>query len=138
IPAIFLGLAAIVTAYSWDELNIGPPKAISPNAAIDFVRRNGISGNVFNNSVFGDYLIFVGIPTFIDGRIPPYTDDFVRRYLNAVTLHNINDAFRLLDEYKVRWVLLSPEDPMGKVLAQSSLWDEVYSDNYSVVLVRHL
>ena len=65
-------------------------------------------------------------------------DDFVRRYVNAVTLHNINDAFRLLDEYKVRWVLLSPEDPLGKVLAQSSLWDEVYSDNYSVVLVRHL
>ena len=39
-PAIFLALAAVVTAYSWHEINIGPPKSISPSAAIDFVRRN--------------------------------------------------------------------------------------------------
>ena len=60
----------------------------------------------------------------------------MRRYANAVNLKDINDAFRLLDEYKVRWVLLRPEEPLSKALARSALWDEVYSDNYSVVLVR--
>ena len=136
-PAIFLVLASVVTAYSWQEINIGPPKSSSPNAAIDFVRTTGITGNVFNSFNFGGYLIFVGIPTFIDGRTPPFTDDFVRRYFNAVTLKDINDAFRLLDEYKVRWVLLEREEPLGKALVRSALWDEVYSDSYSVVLVRH-
>ena len=135
-PVISLILAGAVTAYSWQAINTGPPKSISPHAALDFVGRNGITGNVFNSSSFGGYLIFVGIPTFIDGRIPPYTDDFVRRYANAVTLKDIDDAFRLLDEYKVRWVLLLPEEPLGKALARSALWDKVYSDDYSVVLVR--
>jgi hypothetical protein len=78
----------------------------------------------------------MGIPTFIDGRIPPYSDDFVRRYFNAVNIGDIDDAFRLLDEYKVRWVLLLPQEPLGKALARSGSWDEVYSDNYSVVFVR--
>ena len=33
-------------------------------------------------------------------------------------------------------VLLLPQEPLGKALARSGLWDEVYSDNYSVVFVR--
>jgi hypothetical protein len=136
-PAILLALAVIVTAYSWNEINIGPPKSITPNAAIDFVRRTGITGNVFNSQVFGDYLIFAGIRPFIDTRTPPYTDNFVHRYYDAMTLKDINDVFRLLDEYKVRWVLLGPAEPLVKVLVRSALWDKVYSDNYSVVLVRH-
>jgi hypothetical protein len=135
-PTILFAVAAVVTAYSWHEINVGPPKSISPNAAIHFVRRNGITGNVFNSSSFGGYLIFAGIPTFIDGRIPPYTDDFVRRYLNAVTLKDIDDAFRLLEQYKVRWALLQPELPLAKALARNAMWDEVYADNFSVVLVR--
>ena len=136
-PAIFLALAAVITAYSWQEINIGPPKSIAPSAAIDFVRRTGISGNVFNNQAFGGYLIFVDIPTFIDTRTPPYTDDFVRRYANAMSLRDLDDGFRLLNEYKVSWVLLGPKDPLVKALVRSALWEEAYSDKYSVVLVRH-
>lgn len=136
LPAISLALAAVVTVYSWDRINIGPPKSVTPNAAIDFIQKTGIAGNVFNSYSFGGYLIFVGIPTFIDGRTPPHSDDFVRRYSNAVNLKDVDDAFRLLDEYKVRWVLLVPGEPLGKALARSGLWNEVYSDNYSVVLVR--
>jgi hypothetical protein len=135
-PAIFLTLAAVVTAHSWQEINIGPSKSKAPSAAIEFVRKAGITGNVFNSQTFGDYLIFVGIPSFTDGRIPP-TDDFMRRHYNALFLEDINDAFRLLDEYKVHWALLEPDAPLAKALAQSNLWDKVYSDNYSVVLVRH-
>jgi hypothetical protein len=136
-PAIVLALAAAVTGYSWHEINTGPPKSIAPSAAIDFVRRTGITGNVFNSQDFGGYLIFVGIAPFIDGREPPYTDDFVRRYFNAVTLRDINDAFRLLDEYQVRWILLEPNEPLTKALGQSTEWDKVYADNFAVVFVRH-
>jgi hypothetical protein len=135
-PAIFLVLAVVVTGYSWHTINVGPPKSVSPNAAIDFVKTRGITGNVFNSYAFGGYLIFAGIPTFIDGRTPPHSDDFVRRYFSAVNLKDIDDAFRLLDEYEVRWVLLSPEEPLGKALTRSALWDEVYSDDYSIVLVQ--
>jgi hypothetical protein len=135
-PAICLLVATLATVYSWRYTNSGPPGSIAPQAAIDFVKRNGISGNVFNSYNFGGYLIFSGIPTFVDGRTPPYTDEFLRRYFDAVSLTDISDAFRLLDEYKVRWVLLEPDRPLAKALAGSPSWNEVYSDNYSVVFVR--
>ena len=45
--------------------------------------RMRLTGPVFNNEGFGGYLIFSGIPTFIDGRIELYGDAFLARYLEA-------------------------------------------------------
>jgi hypothetical protein len=100
------------------------------------VRQNGISGNVFNSYDFGGYLIFSGIPTFIDGRVTPFTDDFLWKHAEAVNLININKAFLLLNNYNVTWTILHPIEPLAKALAQSAQWYEAYSDKYSVVFVR--
>ena len=136
IPAIFLAMAVLVTAASWHQIEMGPPASAAPKAALDFVTKAGITGNVFNSYNFGGYLIFKGIPTFIDGRAPPYTDDFIREYFDAEGAADIKSSFRLLDRYKVTWVLLLPKDPLAKALTESDQWNEVYSDKYSVVIVR--
>ena len=136
IPAIFLAGAILVTAASWRQIGIGPPNSVAPKAAMDFVKKAGITGNVFNSYNFGGYLIFKGIPTFIDGRQPPYTDNFLREYFDTVRLADSKRAFQLLDQYKVEWVLLLPTDPLAKALAESDQWNDVYSDKYAVVLVR--
>jgi hypothetical protein len=129
-------VAILSTAFSWRIANSGPPGSVTPKAAIDFVRQNGISGNVFNSYDFGGYLIFSGIPTFVDGRVMPYTDDFLWRHAEAVNLIDINKAFQLLDNFKVTWTILHPMEPLAKALARSALWYEAYSDKYSVVFVR--
>jgi hypothetical protein len=136
VPTICLAVAVLATVSSWRYTNDGPPESVAPKGAIDFVRQNGISGNVFNSFDFGGYLIFSGIPTFIDGRTPPYTDDFLWKHAEAVNLVDINKAFRLLDDFKVSWVILRPAEPMAKALARSALWNEVYADKYSEVFVR--
>jgi len=136
IPLVLFAIAVLVTAASWHRINIGPPGSVAPRAAIEFVRRAGITGNVFNSYMFGGYLIFSGIPTFIDGRIPPYSDDFVRRTFEAIKLADIDDSFRLLNEYNVNWVILRPAEALTKALARSGFWNEVYSDKYAVVFVR--
>jgi hypothetical protein len=136
IPLVLFAIAVLVTAVSWHRTNVGPPGSVAPRAAIEFVRRAGITGNVFNSYMFGGYLIFSGIPTFIDGRIPPYSDDFVRRTFEAIKLADIDDSFRLLDEYNVNWVILRPAEALTRALARSGFWNEVYSDKYAVVFVR--
>lgn len=136
IPAVCLAGAIFVTAVSWRQIGDGPPDQVAPRAAIDFVKREGITGNVFNSYIFGGYLIFKGIPTFIDGRQPPYTDKFLREYFDTIRLADIKGAFQLLDQYKVKWVLLQPTDPLAKALAEGDQWNEVYTDKYSAVLVR--
>jgi hypothetical protein len=135
IPAICLAVAMLATVFSWGYTNSGPPASVAPRAAIDFVKQNEISGNVFNSYDFGGYLIFSGIPTFIDGRIPA-TDDFFWKYAQTVKLVDINKAFQLLDDYRVTWVLLRPTEPLAKALGRSALWNEAYSDSYSVIFLR--
>src|SRR5262249_18728332 len=49
IPTVFLAVATLVTAMSWRQIGLGPPGAVAPKAAIDFVEKAGITGNVFNN-----------------------------------------------------------------------------------------
>jgi hypothetical protein len=136
IVAICFAGAAIQTAFFWHRIDVGPPGSAAPKAAIDYVTKAGIIGNVFNNYNFGGYLIFKGIPTFIDGRVPPYTDEFLKEYFDALTLADIKGAFNLLDRYKVTWVLLLPTDPLAKALTESRQWTHVYLDKYSTVLVR--
>jgi len=129
-----MAIAALATvSTSWRS--IAPPKSIAPEEAIDFVKRTHITGNVFNSYGFGGYLIFSGIPTFIDGR-GLTGDDFLRKYSEAVNLIDIDKAFQMLDDYKISWILLQPVEPLSKAIARSAVWDKVYSDEYSIIFVR--
>jgi hypothetical protein len=136
IAAGSMAVAALITVSTWWRTDVSPPAAIAPKGAIEFVRRTNIGGNVFNEYDFGGYLIFSGVPTFVDGRALLFGDAFLHRYFDAVSLTDINDAFALLDEYKVTWAILHPNEPLALALARSALWDEAYSDKFSVVLVR--
>ena len=136
IPSVFFLLAAIATAASWRYLKIHPDASIAPKEAIDFVRKEGIGGNVLNSYAFGGYLIFSHIPTFVDGRMLPFSDDFISRFAGALALTDINDSFKLLDDYKVRWTMLLPGEPLVKALAESKSWDKRYADEHAVVFVR--
>jgi hypothetical protein len=137
VPACCMAVAALVTISTWWLEDPAPPNAITPKAAIDFVRRTNITGNVLNDYMFGGFLIFSGIPTFVDGRDMPFGDAFLHKYFDAVDLVDIDGAFYLLDDYKVSWIILNPLEPLTKAIAQSTLWDKVYSDEYSVVFIRH-
>jgi hypothetical protein len=136
IVASSMVIAALITASTWRRGDVSPPAAIAPKTAIDFVQRTNIKGNVFNEYDFGGYLIFSGIPTFVDGRNLVFGDAFMHKYSDATSLTDINSAFELLDEYKVNWVILYPKAPLALALARSGLWDEAYSDKSSIVLVR--
>jgi hypothetical protein len=128
-------MAAVVVslAMRWGELNTPTP---SPVAAIDFVEKTGISGNVFNSPNFGPYLIWRGIPDFIDSRSPPLTDSFVKQAYDTERAVDIESSIKTLDDYRVTWVLLNPWSPLGKVLPRLGGWELKYSDQMALVYAR--
>jgi hypothetical protein len=136
VPSICAAIAALVTLSSWWQ-KVLPPESIAPNAAVTFVKREGITGNVFNDYDFGAYLIFSGIPTFVDGRDSPFGDNLLRKYSDTVNMVNFDNSFKLLDEYKINWIILNPSRPLSRALLQNPEWREVFSDKYTIVFVRH-
>lgn len=136
-PAIALSCAA-VAAISLPLLLrpiVRTDDAVTPAAALAMAARLGLSGHVFNSEAFGGYLVFRGIPTFIDGRIELYGNAFLARYLDALN-GNAHRLESLLDGWRVSWALLQPQDAAAGCLDHLPGWRRVYSDARAVIFVR--
>jgi hypothetical protein len=108
---------------------------VTPSAALAAARQAGLSGPVFNNELFGGYLVFSGVKVFIDGRIEMYGDDFLKRYLSIVggDEPGLTDAF---DRYGISWTMLSPGDGALPIVDRLPGWRRVYADADAVVNAR--
>ena len=94
------------------------------------------AGPVLNDYSFGGYLIFAGIPTFIDGRSELYGGQFIVRYNRDLSLADLRDFPKLLDHYKFGATLLAPDTPAVALLDRLPDWQRVYSDDVAVVHKR--
>lgn len=134
-----LNLAAfgILIAISGAALarDLRPAPSITPQAAIAAANL-AKTGPVLNDYSFGGYLIFAGIPTFIDGRGELYGGPFIDRYNRAIALVDLADFLKLLDEYNIGATLLAPRTPATAMLDRLPQWQRVYSDDVAVVHKR--
>jgi hypothetical protein len=138
-PARGVNLAAVAVMIVATGLvlvrDLRPAQHNTPAAA---VANAGLAeaGPVLNDYSFGGYLIFAGIPTFIDGRSELYGGPFIVRYNRDVSLADLRDFLRLLDQYKFDATLLEPDTPAVALLDRLPDWQRVYSDDVAVVHKR--
>jgi hypothetical protein len=123
-------LMLVSTAVLAMKTDFTPP--LTPRLAVEKMRELG-TGRVLNEYYFGGYLIYVGIPPFIDGRAELYGRDFINRFLNACGLVDVADFVRLLDEYKIETTLFRPGTAAIGMLDRLDGWERVYSDDIAVV-----
>jgi hypothetical protein len=115
---------------------IEPPENISPTGAVLAVQKAGIKGPVLNSYGWGGYLIYSGIPVFVDGRADMYGDAFLKEYLDALWLQKTDGLQKLLDKYGIAWTLLTAESPTVTLLDHLPGWRRVYADKTAVVHAR--
>jgi len=108
---------------------------ITPLSALDAAEKLGLSGPVFNSEAFGGYLIFRGVPSFIDGRIEMYGDDFLKSYM-AESGGSEPALTNMLARYHIAWTLLLPGDGAAGALDHLAGWKRVYADKWAVVHTR--
>jgi uncharacterized membrane protein YeaQ/YmgE (transglycosylase-associated protein family) len=111
---------------------------VSPSARItpaNAIRSTDIAkaGPILNEYDFGGYLDFVGLAPFIDGRGELYGGAYMLRHHRALSLENLPDFLRLLDEYRIGATLLAPSTPAVALLDRLPEWKRVYSDDIAVV-----
>lgn len=112
------------------------PESKAPRLALQAVQDAGIRGPVLNAYDWGGYLIYKGIPVFIDGRADMYRDAFVKEYVSALELRESDALGKLLDKYKVAWTLLPPESSAVALLDHLPGWRRQYADGTAVVHVK--
>jgi hypothetical protein len=135
-PVKLAVLAVMIVATALAQLReVHPATRNTPEAA---VAGAGLAetGHVLNDYSFGGYLVFAGIPTFIDGRSELYGAPFIVRYNRAVSLADLRDFLKLLDDYKIEATLLEPDTPAVALLDRLPDWQRVYNDGVAVVHKR--
>ncbi len=108
---------------------------VTPAAALAAATRLGLAGHVFNSEGFGGYLVFRGVPTFIDGRIELFGNAFLARYLDA-TGGNRRVLGDLLARWNISWALLEPQQSAVACFDRLPGWRRAYSDAHAVIFVR--
>src|SRR5262245_27669305 len=108
LSATLVAVGLLGAAYAALRPEDAPAKYFTPAAALDYVLKANVTGSVLNDFDFGGYLIFRGLPTFIDGRTLPFGKQFVLDYSDAIALGAGDKLEQLADTYKVSWTLLRP------------------------------
>jgi hypothetical protein len=112
-------------------------KQFPTDSAKEYLRAFHPDGNVFNEYLWGGYLIWNArqIPVFIDSRVDifEYNGTF-KDYLDAVRLKN---TLVIFDKYSIKYALLERDTPLVYFLEHAPLWKVDYSDQVLVVLERN-
>jgi hypothetical protein len=127
---VAIALTLTFEATTWYRSATRDADRFVPAAALAAVRAHQITGPVFNDFNFGGFLIFSGVPTFIDGRADVYGDGFIRRYATPEELPG------LLSQYHVTWTLLGAGQPDVLLLDHLPGWQRLYADSVAVVHTR--
>lgn len=128
--ALFFYLAEIKVIESEDSLKIQKVlNTLKPEQAS--------LGNVLNEYGFGAYLIYLGFPSFIDGRAEIYGDKFLEDYLNIIALaENPEKVEKFLKKYHVSWTLFSKKVPINAILYLKPEWHSIYEDK-NIIIYLH-
>ncbi|MCK4648337.1 tetratricopeptide repeat protein [bacterium] len=144
-PAFLTILILIVT---WTVIRLPSQLRIEeglfPDKAVDFIEKNNLSGNLFNPSAWGGYLIWRRYPecrVFIDGRCLVYGEKIYKEY--GAIFRGEPPWENLLDKYGVNVVLIDYSGKHSRPNLRDRLWEDrdwqlIYWDDKSMLYIRNL
>ena len=110
---------------------------IFPVQAAEFLKTEKVSGKMFNNDEFGDYLIFSLWPSyrvFMDGRSDMYGEKFGSDYLKVA---NLQPGWKdILKKYDISWVIFDTQSALTAALQEQTDWRPIYSDPVATIFLK--
>lgn len=132
-----LALAALAAFVYMADIVAGNEEAVAevyPVTAVAYLQESGLAEKQgFNAYNWGGYLIWHGIPVYIDGRADVYGDDFMLFYLQAYKASATWEE--PLTAYPLDYILMELGQPLNSLLTLSPDWHEVYRDELSQIFV---
>lgn len=109
-----------------------------PLAAIEFLKNNPVSGNMFNNDEFGDLLIYQAhdkYKVFIDGRLDMYGSERLKEYAKITGAEKGWEE--TINKYGISWFLIETDSLLSRLLFTDKNWRLVYSDKVASIFVKN-
>jgi hypothetical protein len=112
---------------------------IKPVAAVEFLKKERISGNMFNSDQFGSYIIYSTWPqykVFIDGRLDMYGEADIREYFQVTRIEQGWED--VIQKYNIRWIIFDAKTSLSSFLYQRKEWKLIYADKVANIFVRDI
>jgi hypothetical protein len=106
-----------------------------PVQAVDWLQDHPQEGNVFNDFVWGGYLLYRMYPSqtvFIDGQTDFYGEALTREYEQMITTSPGWED--VLKKYDVEGAILPQASPLSNRLRQNPQWTVIHEDRTAVIL----
>ncbi len=129
-----IAIIILVTGIFGDS--VAPRRQMSPEISVDYVFAHNLNGNIYNGFNFGGYLIFRGLPTFIDGRTDQLFGNGFTTENRTIVSKRPREFIGYLDKYRISIGLVPPNSIESQEFRGSSDWIGVYSDDISELFVR--
>lgn len=132
-PLIFI--VAIVLSC---RLDIGFDKEKKPVAAVEFLRREFIKGNMFNNDEFGDYIIYSAYPqykVFIHDKIDWRAEEKLKEYFKVIKFEEGWED--IIKKYEINWIIFNTDSGLSRFLKDRKDWKLIYIDKVASIFIRN-
>jgi hypothetical protein len=138
-PWLILTVAVLTFMVFTKQLIYQFDKKKLPVDAVQFMQQEKISGNMFNNDEFGDYIIYAAWPqykVFFDGRSDMYGTKRLKDYFQIVRLAPRWDE--VLQKNHVTWIIFDSMSPLSSFLIERNDWKLIYSDKVANIFVKNI
>jgi hypothetical protein len=136
-PALALCLVIFVAAAGGVKHSFDPE--VKPVAAVEFLKNEHITGNMFNDDEIGDYIIYAAYPqyrVFFDGRNDMYGLEHMQDYLRVLRLgYEWQDV---LEKYDIQWIFFNADSLLSRYLLEREDWHLIYADQVAHIYVRDI
>jgi len=134
-----LGVSLVLGLAFMGALRVSFSEKVFPVAAVEFLKGENLTGNMFNNDEFGDYLIFSAWPqykVFADGRSDMYGRKHGAPYLKVA---GVQPGWKeILDRYDISWIFFQTQTALSAALLEQPEWQPIYSDKLASIFVRKI
>lgn len=106
-----------------------------PVAAVDYLLAHDLAqARGYNSYGWGGYLIWRGLPVFVDGRADVYGDNFLRFYRQTLELQP--NWAEPLNQFDVQYILIERDAPLTALLDIHPHWQAAYTDDVAQIFTR--
>lgn len=110
-----------------------------PVDAVQFMKKEKLKGNMFNNDEFGDYIIYSAWPeykVFFDGRSDMYGVERMKEYIKVARIETGWD--KVLKKYNINWIIYNANSALSQLLLERDDWKLIYADKVADIFVKNM
>jgi hypothetical protein len=132
------GVVAVIIMAAHGTIDCKFNPGLRPVAAVEFLKKEHIKGNMFNNDQFGSYIIYEAWPeyrVFFDGRSDMYGVPRVKDYLSIL---NFQPGWeKIIEKYQMGWIMCKADSRLCRYLLARTDWKLIYADKVANIFVRN-